>query len=165
MNNQNVTSSAPAKKISVGTILSIISIALAVLGGLGFILVYFVYPNISTILTLIAFPLLLLMYVPIVNLLPIGILFIVDFIMMWVGYLSIAAAIVGLALAMVNIFVISKETGRGLAIASAIVSGVVALAIFLVTLINTILTIIGLSLTFSAIVLLYIILLLPLIGI
>ena len=157
MDNQNVTNNAPAKKMSAGKLISIISMGAAALGGLGFAFVFFIWPSLWSIITLISLPLLLTIYIPVLNLLPIAVISIVDFVMNWVGWLSIAIVVAALAVSLVNRFVISKNENKGMSLSAIIVSGSVLGLIVLVTLINTILTALGLSVLFSVVLLLYLI--------
>ena len=156
MNDQNVVNEAPVKKMSPATLLSVISLALAIVGGLVFGFVYFIWPNIVGVVTFIVWPVFLLMYVPLINLIPIALVTIVDFIVGWAGWLAIAAVVVALSLSLVNIFVVCQKKAKGLTLISAIVSGAVLAIIFVTTFVNMILTVLGLSLSFSALVILYI---------
>ena len=161
MDNQNVTNNAPAKKMSAGKLISIISMGAAALGGLGFAFVYFIWPSLWSIITLIALPLLLTIYIPVIDLLPIGVISIVGFVMNWIAWLSIAIVVAALAVSFVNRFVISKNENKGMTLAALIVSGAVLALIFLVTLVDIILTALGLSMLFSVVIILYALAMLP----
>lgn len=155
MDNQNVTNNGSAEKMSAGKLISIISMGAAALGGLGFAFVFFIWPSLVSILSLILMPLLLTIYIPVINLLPIAVISIADFVMNWVGWLSIAIVVAALAVSLVNRFVISKNENKGMSLSAIIVSGSVLGLIVLVTLINTILTALGLSVLFSVVLFLY----------
>ena len=156
MDNQNVVFEKVEKKSKAGLILAIISIAMAVLGGLGFGFVYFIWPTIVELVSLVIWPVFLLFYAPVLNLIPLAILGVVDIVVAWVGYLSIGVIVAAIAVSIVNLLFISKKGGNIPAIVAAAVSAFVLLAIVIVTVVNVILTVLGLAFVFGFMGLIYI---------
>ena len=159
MDNQNVVEKVVEKKTSAGKAIAVLSIILAALGGLGFGFSYFVLPGITGVVTFITVIFAFLFYVPVINLIPLGFIFLWSFITTWVLYLSIALIVSAVVLGIVNLLFVSKKAGKGLAVAAMIISGAVLLLAFLVTLVDMILATLGISVLFGGLGLLYFLLL------
>ena len=139
MDNQDVVFETPAKKKSyAGIIVAVLSIVMALLGGLGFGFVYFIWPTVASIAAFVTAPVFLLIYVPVLNLVPMAILGVVDIVIGWFGYLTIGVIVAAVAVSVVNLFVISKNGGKIAAIVSVVISALVLLSIVLITVVSVI---------------------------
>ena len=160
MDNQNAVTNVVEKKSSAGKAIAVISIILAAVGGLGFGISYFVVPFFTTVIALVTPVLAVLFYVPIVNLIPLGLLGLWSFITTWMLYISVALVVSAVVLGVVDLLFVAKKAGKGLAVAATIISGIVLLLVVLVSLVDMILAFLGLSVLFGGIGVIYFLLLL-----
>lgn len=167
MDNQNVIKNVKVdKKKSSFPIVPVIALAMAIVCGLGYVFIEFVWPVIITPIAFIVGTILgVSVMVPVIGWIIYGIgmivLLIVSFIETWVNFLVIAGIIASFAIGIVDL---CYGKGKIMSIITVAISGLVLAAIFLSSLVSLIMSVLFILLISVLAVIFGVIMLLPMLA-